>query len=124
MPSSKPTQPPAFDAATTWKVLDTELRKDDGSGYQVFQDKAFPRWKRWVDGTAEFDGTGLRDVVNANAIHLDAVEENLNAHKAADASGHQTINQRLAALEAQSQTSPFPASSSPGGSSSGSGTGT
>lgn len=113
MPSQKPTQPPAFDAATTWKVFDAELKKDDGSSYAVFQDASFPRYKRWIDGTAEYDGKGLRDVVNANAIYLDEVKDGLDAHKAADASRHSSINERLAALEAaQAQPSPFPGGSS------------
>lgn len=108
MPSQKPTQPPAFDASTHEKVLYDEVRKDDGSPYAVFADKAFPQWKRWVDGTAEFDGKGLRDVVNANAIYLDEVKDGLDAHKAADQSRHAAVNQRLAALEAAVQSPPFP----------------
>jgi hypothetical protein len=108
VPSAKPTQPPAFDASAHEKVLDTELKKDDGSSYAVFQDKAFPRWKRWVDGAAEYDGTGLRYVVNANALYLDEVKNGLDAHKDADATRHQTVNQRLAALEAQAASPPFP----------------
>lgn len=109
MPSAKPTQPPAFDASAHEKVLDTELKKDDGSSYAVFSDKAFPRWKRWIDGTAEYDGTGLRDVVNANALYLDEVKDGLDAHKEADNQRHQTVNQRLTALEAAVQSPPFPA---------------
>lgn len=86
------------------------LKRPDGKPYEVFSKRTLTTWKRWVGGEFEFDGKGLRDVVNANAIHLDAVEDNLNAHKAADQSRHATINQRLAALEAASQTSPFPGS--------------
>ena len=56
----------------------------------------------------EFDGKGLRDVVDANAQYLDAVKEDLDAHRAADATRHQTINQRLAALEAAAASAPFP----------------
>ena len=110
MPSQKPTQPPPFDAATFVKVLDGELKKDDGSSYAVFQDNSYPRYTRWINGTAEFDGKGLRDVVNANAIYLDEVKDGLDAHKAADASRHASLNQRIAALEAASQSVPFPAS--------------
>lgn len=110
MASAKPGQPPAFDASTHEKVLYDEVRKDDGSGYQVFEDKAFPRWKRWVDGTAEYDGVGLRDVVLANALYADQVKEDLDAHRAADQSRHAAINSRLSALEAAAQTNPFPGS--------------
>jgi hypothetical protein len=109
VPSAKPTQPPAFDATAHEKVLDAELKKDDGSSYAVFQDKSFPRWKRWVGGEGpEYDGTGLRDVVNANALYLDEVKNGLDAHKDADAQRHQTVNQRLTALEAQATSPPFP----------------
>lgn len=121
--SAKPTQPPAFDASTTWKVLDTELRKGEpfveiegvkttvqqtGGPYAVFQDNAFPRWKRWVDGSAEFDGSGLRDTVDANAQYLDEVKGDLDRHRDADNARHATLTQRVAALEAQSSSSPFP----------------
>lgn len=85
-------------------------RPDNGEPYEVFNNKTLTKWKRWVGGEFEYDGVGLRDVVNSNAIHLDAVEENLNAHKAADQSRHSAINQRLSALEAAAQTVPFPAS--------------
>ena len=111
MPSAKPSQPPAFDATAHERVLDEELKKDDGSSYLVFQDKAFPRWKRWVDGTAEFDGTGLRDVVLANALYADQVKDDLDTHKEADNVRHASIAQRLAALEAAGNSGPFPGGS-------------
>lgn len=111
MASAKPTQAPAFDASTTWKVLDDELKKDDGSGYAVFQDKSFPRWKRWVDGTAEFDGSGLRDTVDANAQYLDEVKNDLDKHRDADNARHTVLRQDLTTLRAEVealQSGPFP----------------
>jgi len=54
-------------------------------------------WKRWVGGEGEFDVTGLRDVVNANAIYLDDVA-------ASNETAHQQIGsleERIAVLEAQ-----------------------
>lgn len=111
MPSAKPSEPPAFDAVTRDKILNEHIRKPDGSSYQVFTNQHLQRLYRWVGSLAEFDGVakgGLKDVVEANAIHLDAVESNLNAHKAADANRHQTIDQRLAALEAAAAQAPFP----------------
>jgi hypothetical protein len=108
MPAKKPTQPPASDFSTMEKAWYDNLKRPDGKPYEVFNAKTLTTWKRWVGGEAEFDGTGLRDVVNANAQHLDAVEENLNAHKAADNERHATISTRLAAIEAQLEDSPFP----------------
>lgn len=69
-----------------------------------------PNWKRWVGGETEYDTTGLRDVVNANALMLD----DTNAHlvKVDDREGrHYTDHEtRITALETQPQT-PFPGSS-------------
>ena len=84
------------------------LRRPDGKPYEVFNNQTLTKWKRWVGGEFEFDGKGLRDVVDANAQYLDAVKEDLDAHRAADATRHQTINQRLAALEAAAASAPFP----------------
>lgn len=110
MPSQKPTQPPASDFDAMEDAWFTNLRRPDGQPYQVFANQTLTKWKRWVGGEFEFDGKGLRDVVNANAIYLDEVKDGLDAHKAADQSRHSAINQRLAALEAAAQTNPFPVS--------------
>lgn len=108
MPSQKPTQPPASDFGTMEAAWYENLKRPDGKPYEVFNKATLTTWKRWVGGEFEFDGKGLRDVVNANAIYLDEVKEGLDAHKAADASRHQTVNQRLAALEAAASQNPFP----------------
>ncbi len=108
MPSQKPTQPPAFDATTFVKTLYDRVRKPDGSAYQVFEDKALARWKRWLDGTVEYDGTGLRDTVNANALYLDQVKNDLDNHKDADNTRHAALAQRVTALEGQAPATPFP----------------
>ena len=106
--SAKPGEAPAFDASVTWSVLNAELKKDDGSSYQVFQEKSFPRWKRWVGGELEYDGKGLKDVVEANAYFLDQVKGDLDAHKENDNIRHATIASRLAALEDAVANPPFP----------------
>ena len=106
--SAHPSQPPAFDATRTWQVFNAELRKPDGSAYEVFQDKAFPRWKRWVEGTNEYDGIGLRDVVNSNATFLQAVKNDLDTHKEADNARHSVIRQDIEELKAAVQAPPFP----------------
>lgn len=108
MPSAKPTQPPASDFSTMEKAWYDNLKRPDGQPYEVFNNKTLTKWKRWVGGELEFDGVGLRDVVNANALFADQVKEDLDAHKAADLSRHQTVNQRLAALEAAVTNPPFP----------------
>lgn len=108
MPSKKPTQPPPFDASQTWKVFNAELKKDDGSSYQVFQEKSFPTWKQWVESTGAYDGAGLRDVVNANAIYLDSVKDQVDTHITNDNERHSSIATRLAALEDAVANPPFP----------------
>ena len=111
MPSQKPTQPPPFDAATFVKVLDGELKKDDGSSYAVFQDNSYPRYTRWLNGTAEFDGTGLRDVVAANAVYLDDVKNDLDQHRTADNARHAVVRQDITELRAAVEAlsgGPFP----------------
>ena len=108
MASAKPTQPPAFDASTHEKVLYDEIRKADGSGYQVFLDKALAKWKRWVSGENEYDGTGLRDVVLSNATYLDQVKAGVDALDDREATHHAAQAQRLTALEDAVANPPFP----------------
>lgn len=77
-------QPPALDAAG--------MVKGDNPAAQKF-----PPWKRWVEGTSEFDGKGLRDVVEANANGLNTVKVDVDEHA-------QRLSQaeaRIAALEAR-----------------------
>lgn len=108
MPSAKPTQPPASDFSTMEKAWYDNLKRPDGQPYEVFNNQTLTKWKRWVGGEFEFDGVGLRDVVHANAIYVDAVKGDLDDHRQADLQRHQTINQRLAALEAAVTNPPFP----------------
>lgn len=110
MPSLKPTQPPAFDAKGFTQRLWERVTKPDGGQYAVFSQEGLPRWVRWVGGTSEYDGKGLRDVVNTNAIYLDDVKNDLDAHKALDNDRHGKLAMRVAALEGQQTTSPFPGS--------------
>lgn len=110
MPSQKPTQPPAGDFGTFAKSLWERVRKPDGSAYAVFADGTLPKFTRWVGGTNEFDGTGLRDTVNANALYLDQVKDDLDKHKDTDNNRHAALAQRVTALEGQVTVSPFPGS--------------
>ena len=108
MASAKPSQPPAFDASTHERVLYDEIRKADGSGYQVFLDKALAKWKRWVGGEDEFDGKGLRDVVQSNAVYLDAVKNDLDNFRENTGVAQNSTNSRLAMLEEAVANPPFP----------------
>ena len=108
MASQKPTQPPAGDFGTFAKSLWERVRKSDGSPYQVFADGTLPRFTRWVGSIEEYDGVGLRDTVNANALYLDEVKNDLDKHKDADNNRHAALAQRVTALEGQVTVSPFP----------------
>lgn len=64
-----------------------------------------PAWKRWVGGEApDYDGKGVRDVVNTNAILLDDVKQDVDGH--GDRLGNH--ESRLRALEAAPISRPFP----------------
>lgn len=109
MPSAKPGQPPAADLSVLVKRVD-ELSKQAGLGPIPIGATKLPLWKRWIGAEKpEYDGKGLRDVVNANALYLDQVKDDIDTHKALDTDRHQALAARVSALEAQSQP-PFPGS--------------
>ena len=110
MPSLKPTQPPDMDTKSFVARLRDVTAKVGLGPFQVFEDKYLPVFHRWIRSEGEFDGKGLRDVVNANAIFLDDVKNDLDAHKAIDNSRHTALAQRVAALEGQNTNAPFPGS--------------
>lgn len=95
-----PTQAPQFDAGALQTLLANLAVKN---GLKI--PAGFVSWKRWVEATSEQDGVGLRDVVNANALGLNAVKKDV------DNLAVVTVNQeaRIAALEAAPKN-PFPAS--------------
>jgi hypothetical protein len=110
MPSQKPTQPPDMDTkAFVARIRDTVAKVGIGP-FQTFNDEYLPKFHRWIRSEGEFDGKGLRDVVNANAIYLDDIKEDLDAHKTLDNARHTSLAQRVAALEGQNTNTPFPAS--------------
>jgi hypothetical protein len=120
--SVKPSKPPAFDDVAFADRLYQRVKQTFGhvqleSGrvpvenesqpYVVFDARndegeriGFPRFVHWV--------RALRDVVNANALGLDALKLDVDKHESADDIRHKTINDRLAALEAQQTVVPFP----------------
>jgi hypothetical protein len=69
----------------------------------------FVNHKQWVEGSSEFDGSGLRDVVEANAGALDDLKGDFDQHRTMDNSRHSALAARVAALESQPSV-PFPAS--------------
>jgi len=108
MASAKPTQPPkGADMAALVKAINDVRAK---VGLPAITSK-MPDWKRWVGGEApDHDGTGLRDVVMANAVYLDAVKRDLDDARENNGVAHNSFNTRLAALEAQQTNAPFPES--------------
>lgn len=110
MASQKPTQPPQMDTKAFVKRLREVAEKIGIGPFAQFNDTYLPTFHRWIRSEGEFDGKGLRDVVNANAIFLDDIKEDLDAHKTLDNARHTSLAQRVAALEGQNTRAPFPAS--------------
>lgn len=110
MPSMKPTQPPDLDTKAIVRRLRELFAKVGLGPFQAFDDKYLPAFHRWIRSEGEFDGKGLRDVVNANAIYLDDVKNDLDAHKTTDNARHTALAQRVSALEGQNTNTPFPGS--------------
>lgn len=110
--SQKPSQPPTFDENTFAKRLyERVLTATTGQPYAVFKPDYFPKWARWLAGKGEYDGIGIRDVVNTNALFLDAVKEHVDRLDEREQQHHQAQAQRLSALEeGQSDFVPFGAS--------------
>ena len=108
--SKKPTQPPPLDTKGFVGRLRDIAAKTGLGPFPVFGDEGLPKFHRWMRGEGEFDGTGLRDVVNANAFALDDLKEDLDAHKAVDNSRHTALALRVTALEGQGTSTPFPGS--------------
>jgi hypothetical protein len=95
MPSKKPTQPPPLDAKNMVKGGTPAAQK-------------FPDWKNWVGGEHQYDGIGLRDVVNANAILTDEIDKRENTRFVMQ----KVINDEQAAFNAEVREAlrnpPFP----------------
>lgn len=108
--SKKPTQPPEMDTKAFVKRLRDITAKVGLGPFQVFSDGYLPVFHRWIRSEGEFDGTGLRDVVNANAYALDDLKADLDAHKTTENTRYTALAQRVAALEGQQTSSPFPGS--------------
>jgi hypothetical protein len=94
MASKKPTQAPTLDAGNMVKGGTPAAQK-------------FPDWKQWVEGSSEFDGTGLRDVVFSNAQYLDDVKGDLDSLRGSTDHRIDILEAKVAALEA-APPSPFP----------------
>jgi hypothetical protein len=108
--TKKPTQPPDMDTKAFVKRI-REITAKVGLGpFQTFEDGYLPVFHRWIRSEGEFDGAGLRDVVNANAYAVDELKADVDRYKAIDNTRHNALAQRVAALEGAATTTPFPAS--------------
>ena len=90
------TQPPPFDAAAAAKA-------PTGKAWEKF-----PEWCRWVGAIGSQDGRGLRDVVEANAIGLDKLKGNVDAHTDQIATVNQRLTNLTAKIAALEESPPFP----------------
>ena len=100
-----PPTPPPFDARSANDAWVKRVLKEDGTAYAVFEKGGFHALNRWMLGIGEFDSKGLLDAVKTNAVEQNQIKGDVDQH------GTQIANlrQRVAALEAQPVTSPFPA---------------
>jgi len=93
-----PSEPPAADISSLMNKID-ELCVKAGVDKLGTGVRNLARWKRWLGGEKpDFDGTGLRDIVKANAIGLNEFEDMVHSHIAADNTRHQRINTELAEI--------------------------
>lgn len=95
-----PTQAPQFDASALQAFFNNV-----GIKLGVKTPGGLVPWKRWVEATAEQDGVGLRDVVNANALGLNALKADVDGNYAAMLN----LGERIDALEVAPKN-PFPVS--------------
>jgi hypothetical protein len=79
--SAKPTQPPSgADFSSLVKKVNEAAVKLGIAPLSATVTGRIPLWKRWVGGEGpDQDGTGLRDVVNANALFTDQIKAGLDA---------------------------------------------
>ena len=110
MASAKPTQPPkSADYSALVKKVNEVATKAGVAPLSSTNTTAIPRHKRWVGGEGpDYDGTGLRDVVLANAKYLDEVKDHVDEFQEDNGIAHASFAKRLAAIEAQLASSPFP----------------
>lgn len=82
--SAKPTQPPSGADFQALVLKVNELAAKVGvPKLNATITGRIPAWKRWVGGEKEYDGTGVRDVVNSHGIQLDGMKTNLDNHSQA-----------------------------------------
>lgn len=82
MPAKRATQPPAgADFSALVKKVNELATKAGVSPLSELITGRIPAWKRWVGGEKpDFDATGLRDVVDTNAVFLNAVKGDVDTH--------------------------------------------
>lgn len=105
-----PSRPPSFDAKSFSQRLYERVTQISGKPYAVFDPVNdagalinFPRWKKWVNEK-------LYGSVKANAIYLDAVKADMDAHIEIDNTRHKALSARVTALEEAQSIVPFPGS--------------
>lgn len=95
-----PTQAPQFDATALQTFLNNVATK---TGLKA--PSGLVPWKRWTEATSEYDGSGLRDVVNANALGLNALKADVDVNYGT----MMNLSERVDALEVAPSV-PFPES--------------
>jgi len=71
---------PAFDAKAANDAWVKELRKEDGTGYAVFEAGGFHRLNRYMLGLGEYDGKGMLDVIKTNATQQNQMKKDIDSN--------------------------------------------
>jgi hypothetical protein len=101
--TKKPSGPPTFDAAAFTKALAAGTKISAATAAQYIA------WKQWVESTNAYDGAdkgGLRDILNANALAVDSLKNNVDG-QAARLDLHASRLDSVEAYQA-AQPRPFP----------------
>lgn len=96
MSAKRIVNPPVLDGKAFVEPLAKAFPTSSGTQRPVYGEP-FPKFLRWLRGDSEFDGTGVKDVVNANAQFTDDIKGDVDEH----AQRLAELESRVAAVEAR-----------------------
>ena len=108
MAAKRVPSPPAFAEGTFAQRLYERVLQPNGKPYSIFSSTYFPKFVRWVKGTGEYDGLGVRDAINGNAQYLDDTNAHVVRVDGREAVHYEEFLALKAAVEAGAGSPPFP----------------